>query len=175
MPNISEAYDFTLFEDRIENAAPAQEPRKREEPKRDPRQNVIEIPKEDLEKNRKPKRHPFRMMVAGICFTVIFGTSAYFIFNQVRLTELTEDLNQTTMQLKEAESEEIQLSMQASQKMNNVEVEKYAQEQLGMSKVNEGQVTYVNIAQEDKGTVVQDADTSSFLDKLMETVKSWFA
>ena len=43
-----------------------------------------------------------------------------------------------------------------------------------MSKVSGGQVTYVNVAQEDQGTVVREATSSSFWENLWSAIQSWF-
>ena len=52
------------------------------------------------------------MLFAGIMATVMT-----VIYSQVQLTELTEEINQTSQALAEAESLEIQLNMAAAQKM----------------------------------------------------------
>ena len=109
-----------------------------------------------------------------LCFGVIFATVITVVYNQVQLTELTDQINTTTQQLEEAQSTEIQLNMEASQKMNGAAVEEYATNELGMSKVVSGQVTYVDVAQEDAGTVVRQATGDSFWEKLWSTVRSWF-
>ena len=78
----------------------------------------------------------------------------------MQLTELTEEINQTSQALAEAESLEIQLNMAAAQKMTGAQVEEYAAS-LGMEKVSGSQVTYINVAQEDQGTVVQQVEEPS--------------
>lgn len=110
-----------------------------------------------------------------LCFGVIFSTVTLVVYNQVQLTELTDQINTTTQQLEEAESLEVQLNMEASQQMNGSQVEEYATQELGMKKVVSDQVTYVNVAEEDQGAVVRQASGGSFLDKLWSTVVSWFA
>ena len=95
------------------------------------------------------------MIAATLCFTVIFATVVSIVYSQVQLTELTEEINIATQQLQEEQSLEVQMSMQASQKMNGAQVEEYAKKELGMSKISEGQVSYVNVVQQDKGTVLQ--------------------
>ena len=170
----SEAYDFSLFEERSvvedipqwDNAQRVAEPQ--EETHQKTRENVVELPQRELEKNRKPRMHPLRRAAAVLCFGVIFATVITVVYNQVQLTELTDQINTTTQQLEEAQSTEIQLNMEASQKMNGAAVE------LGMSKVVSGQVTYVDVAQEDAGTVVRQATGDSFWEKLWSTVRSWF-
>ena len=44
-----------------------------------------------------------------------------------------------------------------------------------MSKITGSQVTYVNVAQEDQGTVGEETDSASVLDQILATVRSWFA
>ena len=109
-----------------------------------------------------------------LCFGVVFSAVTLVVYNQVQLTELTEEINTTTKQLEEAESLEIQLNMEASAQMDGAAVEQYAQEELGMSKVSGGQVTYVNVAQEDQGTVVREATSGSFWENLWSAIQSWF-
>ncbi len=77
--------------------------------------------------------------------------------------------------LAEAESLEVQLSMQAAQKMTDAQVEEYAVQQLGMSKMTSSQVTYLHVAQQDKGTVVQDIEGASPLEQLWAKIRSWLA
>lgn len=179
----SEAYDFSLFEERTsteervsnarwDNAQPEEQPR--EEPKKRSQENVVELPEEELKKNRKPRRHLVRRAAAVLCFGVVFSAVTLVVYNQVQLTELTEEINTTAKQLEEAESLEIQLNMEASAQMDGAAVEQYAQEELGMSKVSGGQVTYVNVAQEDQGTVVREATSGSFWENLWSAIQSWF-
>ena len=182
----SEAYDFSLFEERhtVEERAPAEdaprwdntqpqeEPRK--EQREDSRENVVELPKKELEKNARPRRRPLRRLAAVLCFSVIFAAVTLVVYNQVQLTELTEQITSATKDLEEAQSVEIQLNMTASQKMDGAAVEQYAQEQLGMTKVKNSQVTYVNVAQEDQGTVVREATGGSWWGQLWSAVTSWF-
>ena len=44
-----------------------------------------------------------------------------------------------------------------------------------MSKASLGQVTYVAVAQEDRGVVLQNAEGGSFLDRLMATLRGWLS
>ena len=174
----SEAYDFSLFEERTSTEERDSNARwdntQPEHPKKRSQENVVELPEEELKKNRKPRRHLLRKAAAVLCFGVVFSAVTLVVYNQVQLTELTEEINTTAKQLEEAESLEIQLNMEASAQMDGAAVEQYAQEELGMSKVSGGQVTYVNVAQEDQGTVVREATSGSFWENLWSTIQSWF-
>ena len=180
----AEAYDFSLFEEhgaqeavnsgspRWDNTQPLEEPRR--ESREKPEENVVELPQREQRQGKKPRRHPLRTMAAVLACGLVFSTVTMVIYNQVQLTELTEEINQTTQQLQEAESLEIQLNMEASQKMDGTAVEDYAQNQLGMSKIVSGQVTYVDSVQEDQGTVVREAGGGSLWEKLWSVIQSWF-
>lgn len=177
MPNLSEAYDFALFEERAAAPEIVEEPQRqprREQPRRT-RENVVELPQEGTEVQRKPKRHPFRFMAASVCFVVIFATVVCVVQSQVLLTELTQEINTVTGDLEKAESVEIQLNMQAALLMNDGEIERYATSELGLSKISGTQVTYINVARADYGQVLQDIDGGSVLDRLWARVCGLFA
>ena len=70
---------------------------------------------------------------------------------------------------------EIQLNMEAAQEMNGTQVEEYAANELGMSKIQSGQVTYVGSSQEDQGDVLQEATQGSWMDQLWAWLQSLFA
>lgn len=173
MPNRSEAYDFSLFENRMDNTAPVRQPRREE--RREQEHKIRRLPQKQLEKNARPQRHPVRLMAATAFFGLVMASVVSVVYSQVQLTELTESINAASTQLEEAKSLEIQMNMQASQKMNGTEVENYAVNELGMNKISGSQVSYVNVAQQDRGTVVRDVDGGSVLEQIWATVRSWFA
>lgn len=171
----NEAVDFSLFEDRT--AAVVLEPKIEEQPRR--RDNVVELPErkrqEEPEKQRKPQRRPLRMIAGALCFAVMFATGIGAVYSEVQLTELTEEINRAQTQLDEAQSLEVQLTMQAAQKMTDAQVEEYAAQQLGMGKLLGSQVVYLHVAQQDRGTVVQEVDSGSWLDQFLAWIRSCFA
>lgn len=171
MANYSEAYDFSLFEDNYGSTAPAREPRREQREK----SNVVELPKSEPKRNVQPKRHPMRALAAVFSFAVMVSIAVAMVYSQEQLAKLTEQINVATQTLEESESLEVQLNMQAAQKMNGAQVEAYAATELGMSKISNGQVTYVNVAQQDKGTVLQSAEGGSIIDKLAAKLRAMFA
>lgn len=172
MENRSEAYDFALFESHYDNTAPARAPR-REQPVKAP--NVVELPKKQVKTAPRPKRHPFKAMVAVMSFAAFLFLAVAMVYSQEQLAVLTEQINTASQTLAESQSLEVQLNMRAAQKMNGAQVEDYAVNQLGMNKVDNQQVTYVNVAQQDKGAVVQDLDGGSLLDKFLSKLRELFA
>lgn len=174
MAGRAQAYDFSLFEANYDNTVPVREPR-REQPVRKPRENVVELPQKELERNARPKLRPLRAVIAVAAFCGFLALAAAMVYSQEQLAVLTEQINSATQQLEESQSLEVQLNMQAAQKMNGSQVENYAVSQLGMSKITSGQVTYVNVAQQDKGTVVRSTDGGSPLDKVLSAIRRLFA
>ncbi len=171
MPYQEEAYDFSLFESHYDNTVPV--PRREQQGRT--QSNVVELPKKELEKNARPKRHPVRAVAAALGFAVAISIATAMVYSQEQLAMLTVEINEATQTLKESESLEVQLNMQAAQKMNSSQVEAYAVGELGMNKIGSGQITYVNVAQQDKGTVVQSADGGSILDRVLAKFRSWLA
>ncbi len=180
MGNRTEAYDFALFEER---AAAVGQPyagaQPQHRPEEQPQQGgrVVELPQQGKEKEpqARPKRHPLRFVMASVCFAVIFATVCAAVQSQVVLTELTQEINTATADLNEAKSLEIQLQMQAALRMNDAQVEEYAANKLGMSKISGTQVVYVNVAREDQGQILQDLDGGSLLDKMLASLQKMFA
>ena len=175
MANYAEAYDFSLFEERETNTVPVEVPQKRERGEPAPKKNITYLPQEELEKNRKarPRIHPFKAIVTALCFTVIFGTVLSLIYSQVQLTELTDEISKQAKELEEAQALEVQLAMASTEQMKSSEVEKYAREQLGMNRVTEGQIVYLNLATTDKAEVLEET-RQDFFGGIVETVQSWF-
>lgn len=165
-----QAYDFTLFEDHYGGAAPVREPRP--ERQRRPDRRVVEFPVERPRPSARPKRHPGRVLLAALSFAVFTAIAVAMVYSQQRLAVLTEEINAATQALEEGQSLEVQLNMAAAQKMNSAQVEEYAVQELGMSKVSLGQLTYVNVARRDQGTVVQAVEGGSVLDGLLARLRA---
>lgn len=177
MANRSEAYDYSYFEDISSNTViddyAYQQPQIEEEP----RENVVELPQRRERPEIKPKhwRHILEMVKYVAVILLVGGISMSAVYSEVQLTEITEEINEVKNQLEEAESLEVQLTMQAAQRMSDAQIEEYAVEQLGMGKLSGSQVVYLHVAQQDRGTVLQEAGESSWLDNILATIRGWFA
>lgn len=171
----SAAYDFDLFASRNGNTAPAQAPGRAPRELRQPK--VLEFPREQEEQRKQPKvkRHPIRAAFYVGCFSVVLFLAVCMVYSQQQLAELTDQINTATQTLEQSRSVEVQLNMVAARKMTVAEIEAYAASVLGMSKITNSQVTYVNVAGEDKGTVVQDVDSGSGLDRFLYRLSVWFS
>ncbi len=50
----NEAYDFSLFEEHVDNTAPVLDPKVQEQP----RHNVVELPEQPKQPGQRPRRQP---------------------------------------------------------------------------------------------------------------------
>lgn len=182
MANRAEAYDFSYFEDISSNGAviddyALEQPQIEEQPER----KVVELPRrqerqrEKQETRKKLRRNTTAIVKCMLAILLVGGVSAAALVSEVQLAEINEEISATKNDLEEAQSLEVQLTMQAAQKMSDAEVERYATEQLGMGKVTGSQVVYLHVAQQDRGTVVQELGEGSWLDRAIAAVRGWFA
>lgn len=141
--NSNEAYDFTLFEPK----------RQQEVPQR--KSNIIELPKEKLEENRRTRNNPLKAVSGFLALAVMLGMVGTMVYGQVQLTELTDQLNSTTKILNENKSVYTQLKMKSDSQLSLETVENYATQKLGMKKIEQNQIEPVELSKGDKTQVVQ--------------------
>lgn len=159
--NDNSAYDLSRFEPK---AAAQPKPRPEETPgkKKKDENNILTIPQSHYTHVRKVRRRGknrsavvkvmVMVAVAAICLVMVLG--------QVRLAELTQQIESTSKSLTEAESLYTQYQMKSDSQLSLQSVEQYATEQLGMAKADQNQMQYVELSSKDKGEVVQEQGTN---------------
>ncbi len=105
-----------------------------------------------------------------IGFVLIFEV----IFANVQLNELTTEINSAQSELAQLQGTEVQLQMQQSSGKTGTELENYAKNQLGMTKVKNDQVVYVNLNEGDTAIIEDGGSGGNILQKIWNTVSSWF-
>ncbi len=142
----------------------------KEEPKAEKVTNIIELPGQLLRQSRRKRVKPLRAVATAVGVLMICGVLGTVIHGQVQLTELNEEILTATAQLSEAQSVELQLQYAADQNMSTAQLEEYASEQLGMQKINPGQITYIGLADGNTGTVVRDVDSKPWFLEIWDSV-----
>ena len=110
-----------------------------------------------------------RGWLAGF-LTVLLGMLAIvtmMILNQVQLNELTTSINQAEKALDEQQSIYVQLQMTAQDGKSMTDMEKYAEQALGMKPISEGQITYITLNDSDSGEVLHDAGQGNWWDQVV--------
>ena len=130
--------------------------------------------REPLRKSRRQGLNPLRIVASLASVAVVFTLVMTMIYGQVQLTELTEKVNAAQTDLAELESVEVQLQMKAAASMDVDEIKTYAETELGMEQIKNSQVTYVNLAQQDSGAVVEETKVNIF-QQLWNALVSWLS
>lgn len=154
----SEAYDFALFEPKRQQEAPQKQ------------NNIIELPKEKLEQNRRSRLNPVKAVSGFLALAVMLGIVGTIVYGQVQMTELTEQLNTATKTLDESKSVYTQLKMKSDSQLSLQAVENYATDKLGMKKIEQSQVEPIELSKGDKTQVVKTVENQNWLTSIWESI-----
>ena len=104
---------------------------------------------------RRRKRAGIRPSVMG-CVMVLAVTAVYILFCQMQLTELCAAVGVQNDRLNELSAENVSLTTKQMNSMNMDEVEEYAVNNLGMVKMDNSQIEYVEQTNRDTVTVADN-------------------
>ena len=151
------------------SAVPSVRPRQpASAPRRAPRPKVVKKTRAQLRaETRRSRAMAIKIMAVA---TVLFTMIAFQIYSQVRVDELDRQLADINSQISIMESDNTRLSMEIGANVELSKVEEYAQNTLGMVKVSDYQVQYLNISNEDTVEVSGGKTRLS----LIERIKSVF-
>ena len=158
--NSSEAYDFALFEPkRQQQQAPLK------------KSNIIELPKEKLDQNRRARTNPVKAASGFLALIVMLGIVGTMVYGQVQLTELTDQLNSSTKILSENQSVYTQMKMKSDSQLSLETVENYATQKLGMKKVEQSQIEPVELSKGDKTQVIVSETSQNLIISLWNAIQ----
>lgn len=103
---------------------------------------------------------------------VVAIVAAVYLVSKVQVTELTQQISDMNEQLAAAQSEQVRLSLMMESQLSVSNIEEYA-ETLGLTKLQQYQVTCISLDEEDVVTI--SARNESFLEGVAEGVKGFFA
>lgn len=158
------AYNFGMFE-----------PKRRTEQEPARKNNVIELPRERLEENRRPKHSAWKMFTTVLSFLVIAGMAGAYICGQVQLAELSDSLGTVSKQLSERQSVYTQMKMKSEAQTSLEAVENYAAGKLGMEKINPKQVENIALSSGDKTQVLRPVQNDGWLSQLISSVRRFLS
>lgn len=147
------AYDISLFE---------------VNPKvnKKPVNNVIKMPENKCEINRRKKAKHIKAISSFLALSIFISVLLVVVHSQVELTEITEQINASSKQLKEYESDYTQLQMRVESKTSLKTVENYSKNNLGMKKIEPTQVEYITLSDGDKAEIKSENHHKSILDMI---------
>lgn len=159
------AYDMNLFRDNTAPKLPKKE--KTEKHKQD--NKVVTLPQEALIKIRRRKHNPFKLFVGTVAALAITIIISAIIIGQVQLTEVNQQIIAAEETLRNTQSTYTQNQMALQSKLSTSEIEKYAQEKLGMSKAGNVQKEYVSLSKGDKAEISENANRN-FFQKIIDAI-----
>lgn len=115
------------------------------------------------------KRINFSFLKMMATLVLVLGLVVALLVSQTTVTEITDQLQQVSQDLMELESENAYLNSQLGMQANTIKVEEYAQNQLGLAKVERGQISY--IAKDNQESITRK---KSGLEQLGDHVFSFF-
>ncbi len=148
MASTNRAYDFELFEQK-------KEPQIRALPEKKP----VNKP--------KPKAKPVRAVFAcTLTLIAIF----FVLYNRALLTEVNDDIYQTENAIEQIQNENDTLRIKLESLVSMENIEEYATQELGFTKINANQMQYITLSTDDKieATPEQKGAWTSFFDSIGE-------
>ncbi len=149
------AYDLSLFDTSAEKIKVKKKKEKR-------KTEVVKLPQEELHKIRFRKRSPFKIaggIVAVVAITAIVIT---IIMGQVQLTELNQEILTAQNTLADQQSIYTQTQMAVQSNLSTAEIQKYAEDNLGMTKASNTQMEFIELSAGDKAEITQATDDGIF-------------
>lgn len=121
--------------------------------------------KRNANKRRKNAAN-IRIVTAGIIVLALFSAMTY---GRVQLSQLYTEKTQLETQLAALENENISLESELAKKTGLTKVEDYAENRLGLQKLDRSQIEYVEIEETASAKVVEQEDENIFVE-----IKEWF-
>ncbi len=157
------------------NEVPAREPRRK--PKHaqtsKQRERLIRLTEKQIRAARFSGVNPVKAFSSAALVVIAFVLVFEVILANVKLNEVSTQINSAQTELAELQGTEIQLQMKESMGTTGTQLEDYAKNTLGMTKVKNDQIIYVNLNDGDTA-IIEDGGSENFFQKIWNTVSSWF-
>jgi len=148
------AYDLSLFE----TTSPAKKQEKVPAPavKVPKKTEIIDI--KDIKTEREPikKKNPLTYILSTVMILMVAASVIGMLCGQAELTELNQKINEATSVLNEKESVYIQTQMHVEAELSPEMVEHYAENVLGMTKIDNSKKEFIKLSEGDKVTIVEN-------------------
>lgn len=171
------AYDLRLFEEEeiYSKSVKTPEEKQAKKPKKE-KQNMDVEPQNKGEKTTHKRIKRRKNNFLNISLVVVFAVAVVLvvgliIHGQVQLTELNQRISSAQSQLEEQQSLYTQLEMKVDASISTAVVEKYAEEDLGMTKVSNSQKEFINLSKGDKVELTMKEDDNIF-DTIADAISS---
>ncbi len=129
-----------------------------------------EAPKIRHKRNPKPKKLAILKVVKPLTGTILaFALAMGMIYGKVELSRITNEQSELKSELAQLQENNLSLESELESKTSIVKVEEYAENVLGLIKLDKSQIEYIEIENKNKIEVDEEKDES-----FIESVKKWF-
>lgn len=130
--------------------------------------------KSDLHLAKPPKKRRRKSLRRNVILSVLAaaGVCAYILYCQMQLTHLTAEVSKQSDTLTEMQAENVSLTTKKMNSMDMDEVEQHAVDDLGMVKMDNSQIEYVELSRPDVVTV---SGSGHSLSSAISGLTEWFS
>ncbi len=178
--NRNAAYDLSLFDDdnsysNIGTAAPKRHKedvhKKKTTKKAKKTAKVVSLPQDELDKIRRRKHNPLKLIVGGTGGVAVALVIGFIIVGQVQIMELNQKIIKAEATLQDSQSIYTQNQMKVESVLSNAEIKEYAENVLGMTKASNAQKEFVTLSGGDKAEVSAKGSENLFT-QFIDSIKN---
>ncbi len=130
------------------------------------------MPKPKIKHKRNLKIQPkaafaMKFIITGFISLALLSA---FVFGRVELSEIYSEQSSLTEELAKLQDENMSLETELESRTSLAQVEEYAEEKLGLQKLDKSQIEYVEVESDSVAEVVETEDDNIFV-----SIKKWFA
>ena len=155
------AYDFERFEPRTVSKSAAA-PKINNPGQNTPDLKLVRKPKPSKAQLKKEANEAliktFKIVTVAVIAMALFGTA---IYSRLRLDEINREISRVDSAIETAKSDSVKLTNELNALVSIDKVEDYAENVLGMTKIQDYQVVYVDLSQEDSVVLADGKETGS--------------
>lgn len=156
----NEAYDLSLFEPVIKSDNPKEKSKKEN--------NIIKLHPEALARVQRRKRNPVVIFGVSVLTIIVAVVSITIVQSNVVLNELNNDILEANKTITEQENLAAQYQLKVDSKLSADVVQDYAENELGMIRVENAQKNFVSLSDGDCGEVIRDDGTDNVFETIAE-------
>lgn len=140
------AYDLSHFDASRSNTAPQKEV----QPRKVPKLELVDQPvtKTYNQLRREERQGLIKAMKVMVVSMLLFGLLGTVIYGETQKNQITREISKAQTQLNAAKSDNTRLSMALNSIVSLDNIEQYATEKLGMVKIPNQQISYINLEEE---------------------------
>ncbi len=177
--NRNAAYDLSLFDDDNSYSWGTEAPKRQEKEvhkkktakKAKKVSKVVTLPQDELDKIRRRKHNPLKLIVGGTGGLAVALVIGFIIVGQVQIMELNQKIISAEALLQDSQSIYTQNQMKVESVLSNAEIQEYAENVLGMTKASNAQKEFVTLSGGDKAEVSAKGSDNIFT-QFIDSIKN---